>query len=172
MNILITGGSASGKSQYAEGVAAALPGPRLYIATMRPWDDECLRRIEKHRRQRAGLGFSTVEHYGDLQSLVLPARGTALLECMSNLTANVLFGPDAPAEPFEAVTAGLRTLMGQCENLVVVTNEVFSDGCTYDDATTGYLRLLARLNGWMGRTFDRVAEVVCGIPLAVKGDLP
>lgn len=171
MNILITGGSASGKSQYAENLVSALSGPRIYIATMRPWDDECLARIEKHRRQRAGLGFTTVEHYGDLRDLRLPFRGTVLLECMGNLTANVLYGPDAPSAPFEAVTEGLQSLMGQCENLLVVTNEVFSDGLTYDESTTGYLRLLAQLNGWMGQAFDHVAEVVCGIPLAVKGDL-
>lgn len=171
MNILVTGGSASGKSQYAEHAVSTFPGSRIYIATMRPWDDECLRRIEKHRRQRAGLGFETVEHYGDLRDLRLPFRGTVLLECMGNLTANVLYGPDAPANPYAAVTEGLRSLMDQCENLVVVTNEVFSDGITYDESTTEYLHLLSQLNGWMGQAFDAVTEVVCGIPLAVKGEL-
>ena len=172
MRILITGGSASGKSQYAERVAASFPEPRFYIATMRPWDGECRARIEKHRRQRAGLGFETVEHYGDLQDLRLPARGTALLECMSNLAANVLFGPNPPEAPLEAVCAGLRTLSRQCRTLVVVTNEVFSDGVRYGGSTTTYLRLLAGLNAWMGREFDRVTEVVCGIPIAQKGEIP
>ena len=171
MNILVTGGSASGKSQYAEHAVSTFPGSRIYIATMRPWDDECLRRIEKHRRQRAGLGFETVEHYGDLRDLHLPFRGTVLLECMGNLTANVLYGPEPSADPCAAVTEGLRSLMDQCENLVVVTNEVFSDGLSYDESTTAYLSLLARLNGWMGQAFDAVTEVVCGIPLAVKGAL-
>ena len=171
MTLLVTGGSASGKSQYAEAVVSAMSGRRIYVATMRPWDEECRKRIEKHRRQRAGLGFTTVEHYGDLRDLRLPFRGTVLLECMGNLTANVLFGPEPPEDPFAAVTQGLGALMDQCANLVVVTNEVFSDGISYDPSTTAYLSLLSRLNGWMGRTFDRVAEVVCGIPLAVKGDL-
>lgn len=169
MKILITGGSASGKSQYAERVAAALPGPRFYIATMRPWDKECEARIEKHRRQRAGLGFETVEHYGDLRSLRLPARGTALLECMSNLTANVLYAPSPPEHPLEAVRAGLRALADQCGHLIVVTNEVFSDGIAYDESLTDYLRLLAGLNEQIGRDFDHVIEVVCGIPIAHKG---
>ena len=169
MKILITGGSASGKSQYAERVAAALPGPRFYIATMRPWDKECEARIEKHRRQRAGLGFETVEHYGDLRSLRLPARGTALLECMSNLTANGLYAPSPPEHPLEAVRAGLRALADQCGHLIVVTNEVFSDGIAYDESLTDYLRLLAGLNEQIGRDFDHVIEVVCGIPIAHKG---
>lgn len=169
MKVLITGGSASGKSKYAEAVAAVLPGPRFYIATMRPWDDECRARIAKHRRQREGLGFETVEHYGDLRELRLPARGTALLECMGNLTANVLFGQGRPADPLAAVIQGLAVLAAQCEHLVVVTNEVFSDGIRYDGDMAAYLRLLAGLNASMGRDFDRVIEVVCGIPVAQKG---
>lgn len=169
MNILITGGSASGKSQYAESVAASLPEPRLYVATMRPWDDECRARIEKHRRQRSGLGFTTVEHYGDLRTLNLPMRGTVLLECMSNLTANVLFGEHVPESPLQAILEGLERLTEQCEHLIVVTNEVFSDGASYDGETTAYLRLLAALNSAMGRSFDTVIEVVCGIPIAQKG---
>lgn len=169
MNILVTGGSASGKSQYAEAVAAGLPSPRFYIATMRPWDDECRRRIAKHRRQRAGLGFETVEHYGDLRGLRLPARGTVMLECMGNLAANVLFGPDAPEDPLSSATEGLRELAAQCAHLIVVTNEVFSDGVSYDPETTRYLRLLAGLNAALGRDADAVIEVVCGIPLTRKG---
>lgn len=171
MNILVTGGSASGKSGYAEALAQRLGGPLCYIATMRPWDDECLRRIEKHRLQRAGKGFETVECYGDLTDAALPARGTALLECMGNLTANVLFGDCPPPDPEEAVWRGICHVGAQCEHLVVVTNEVFSDGRSYDAQTTRYLQLLARLNSRMGRDFDRVVEVVCGIALAQKGDL-
>ena len=43
MLALITGGSGSGKSAWAEGLAQRLcPGPKLYLATMRPTDDEDL----------------------------------------------------------------------------------------------------------------------------------
>ena len=49
MLTLIIGGAASGKSEYAEHLAAAAPGPRVYLATMRRHDAECEARIEKHR---------------------------------------------------------------------------------------------------------------------------
>lgn len=171
MNILVTGGSASGKSEYAENLALRLGGPLFYIATMKPGDQECLARIEKHRRQRAGKGFETVECYGDLTDVSLRLRGTVLLECMGNLTANVLFADAPPKHPEQAVIRGIAHLRSQCVHLVVVTNEVFSDGLSYDAETTRYLRLLAALNAHMGRTFDAVTEVVCGIPLAQKGAL-
>ncbi len=172
MTYLVIGGSASGKSTFAESIVSRLPGPRYYIATMEPWDAECRARIEKHRRQRAHLGFETVEHYGDLQSLTLPRRGTVLLECMGNLTANVLFGSQKVVDPLPAVQRGLESLIGQCDNLVVVTNDVFADGRTYDDSTMAYLNLLAALNRHMAARFDHVFEVVCGIPLCRKGELP
>lgn len=172
MTYLVIGGSASGKSTFAESIVSRLPGPRYYIATMEPWDEECRARIEKHRRQRAGLGFETVEHYGDLRSLTLPQRGTVLLECMGNLTANVLFGSQKAEDPFPAVQQGLESLIDQCGHLIVVTNEVFSDGRIYDDSTMAYLDLLAALNRHMAARFDHVFEVVCGIPLCRKGELP
>ena len=54
MMTLVVGGAASGKSEYAEGlVLASACQKRIYIATMEPFDEECLRRIEKHRVMRA-----------------------------------------------------------------------------------------------------------------------
>lgn len=172
MTYLVMGGSASGKSTFAESIVSRLPGPRYYIATMEPWDAEGRARIEKHRRQRAGLDFATVEHYGDLRSLRLPQRGTVLLECMGNLTANVLFGSQKVDDPLPAVQQGLESLIGQCDHLIVVSNDVFGDGRTYDDSTMAYLHLLAALNRHMAARFDNVFEVVCGIPLCRKGELP
>ena len=69
MMTLVTGGSGSGKSEYAERLAAAGGTPRIYVATMIPWDDEGRRRIEKHRAMRAGKGFETVECYTGLERL-------------------------------------------------------------------------------------------------------
>ncbi len=66
MLTLIIGGAASGKSEFGENLVLSLPGQRVYTATMEPWDDECLARIRKHRRQREGKGFLTLERYRDL----------------------------------------------------------------------------------------------------------
>ena len=99
MLTLVLGGSASGKSEYAEQlVLEAGAGPRFYIATMEPYDEECLRRISRHRAMRASKGFETLECPRGLAGLALPRPGVALLECMSNLVANEMFSPQGAGE--------------------------------------------------------------------------
>lgn len=110
MLTLIIGGAASGKSEYAERLAAAAPGPRVYLATMRRHDAECEARIEKHRAARAGRGFVTCEREAGLSGLALPAgTRTVLLEDLGNLAANELYG-GAGEGAFDAALAGIDEL--------------------------------------------------------------
>lgn len=171
MFVLVTGGSGSGKSEYAENLVCSLPGERrFYIATMRPWDEEGKRRIGRHRGMRAGKGFETLEQYTDLELLDLPWPGSAvLLECMSNLAANEFYRDSNLAE--DRIMNGVLKLMRSCRHLVVVTNEVFSDGGRYDRETLEYMGLLGRLNLRMAALADRVTEVVYKIPVSVKGEV-
>lgn len=57
----MVGGSGSGKSAYAEQLAASLAPRRVYLATMRAEGAEAHARIERHRAQREGLNFATYE---------------------------------------------------------------------------------------------------------------
>ena len=66
----------------------------------------------------------------------------------------------------------LSFLIGKCENLTVVTNEVFSGGADYDDESLRYMRTLADLNRELAAQADLVVEVVCGLPNVLKGELP
>ena len=93
MLTLVLGGAASGKSGYAESLVLKTALPRYYIATMQVWDAECAARVEKHRKMRAAKQFETVECPLHLENIRLPARGTALLEDLGNLTANELYDP-------------------------------------------------------------------------------
>ena len=170
MRTLVIGGAASGKSEYAEALAARLPVPRYYVATMMPFDGEDIRRIEKHRAQRAEKGFHTMERYTDLSGLLLPERGAVLLECLGNLTANELFSEGgARGDAAGAVLRGVSALEAQCADLVVVTNDVHSDGISYETETLSYIEALGLINSSLAARFERVVELVCGIPLFVKG---
>lgn len=164
---LVTGGSASGKSAYAESlVLESGKTRRYYIATMRPWGEEGRQRIEKHRRMRKEKKFETIECYTALKQVQIEPDSVVLLECMSNLTANELFETGGcDEEILERIVSGVLHLREQAESVIIVTNEVFSDGGTYDSETLRYIRLLGQVNIRLAALADRVTEVVFGIPV-------
>ena len=151
MMILLTGGSGCGKSSFAERLCMEMPLPRYYIAAMKPYGEGGMEKVERHRKMRAGKGFETFECYTEMEKLTLPACGTTLLECVCNLTAN---------------------LRGQSETLIVVTNDVGSDAERYSPETRAYVEVLGRINAALADMADTVCELVCGIPIVLKGALP
>ena len=213
---IVYGGSASGKSSYAESFALSLQGDGrlLYIATMYPYkwntteiDPETMQRIERHRAMRADKGFDTVECYRHVEHIVAKRQDVLLLECMSNLLANEMYlependdgrlaEPHAEVQPMSEVekvgtdcNAGsdmaetmspvsnkivqaLIDLSTRVQELVIVTNDVFSDGgsLTYDESTREYVRNLAEINCALAREAATITEIVCGIPVKIKGD--
>lgn len=172
MFLVITGGSGSGKSAYAEQCVLDFgPAERIYIATMYPFDEECDRRIRRHREMRRQKQFSTLECYTGLKEADIPEDSVVLLECMSNLTANEMYQEGgAGGQTVEEILAGICYLLKRVRHLVVVTNEIFSDGIDYDSETMRYQSYLGQINSEMGRMADQVTEVVYGIPITVKGE--
>ena len=167
----MTGGSGSGKSAFAEDKILSLgQGKRFYIATMHPYDEESYKRVERHRKMRAGKGFETVECYTGLENLEFPQDAIVLLECMSNLAANEMFEDSgAGADTVEAVLRGVRKLKSQVRHLVIVTNEIFSEAASYEGDTVRYQEYLGKINQKLGEMADQVVEVVYGIPIWHKG---
>ena len=146
------------------------PLPRTYLATMQVWDAECAARIARHRAMRAQKQFVTVECPRGLEALTLPQRGTVLLEDLGNLAANELYDPAGAGEAAaDAVLRGIEALRAQCEELILVSNEVFSGGTAYAGDTERYLRVLAKINNAAAQRADTVVRVVCGIPVYYKG---
>ena len=174
MILLVTGGSGSGKSSYAESRLMELSaGRRLYLATMQVLDEESRDRVKRHVAARRGKGFETLEcpaGVGQLAADVSLKGAAVLLEDLSNLLANEMFAPGA--DPFrtpDKVLEDLKLLSAACAHLVVVTNDVFADGAQYDD--TGILefcRGLGFLNISLAQMADEAVEVVCGIPVLLK----
>lgn len=173
MMILLIGGAANGKSAFAESLCMQSSGPRFYLASMRPYGAEGEAKIKRHQALRAGKGFTTIERYTDYASLRLSQRGTVLLECIANLTANEMFDDKGNIkEPENTVLTGVDALRAQCDLLVVITNDVGSDGCGYAPETEAYIRAMGRINAALTAKADTVVELVAGIPILLKGALP
>lgn len=169
---VFSGGSGSGKSELAEKYAVHLwnksgkkSGGLYYYATMRIWDREGEMRVEKHRKQRAGRGFITEECPSRLNTKI--ADSVILLECLSNRLANAMFS-DRDEDPERLILDEIEAL-SEKNSVVVVTNEIFSDGEEYDAQTERYRRMLGRLNCELSRRAELVVESVYGIPVVHKG---
>ncbi|MCQ2443467.1 MAG: bifunctional adenosylcobinamide kinase/adenosylcobinamide-phosphate guanylyltransferase [Oscillospiraceae bacterium] len=170
MMSLISGGSGSGKSAFAEQcVVKSAAAHRIYLATMEVWGEEDRQRVCRHREMRREKGFVTIEQTKNVQEVVFPSDSVLLLEDLSNLTANECFGGAGWEGAFERIFNGILSLNARAQDLVVVTNELFSDGIQYAEETAQYLDLLARLNRALAERADAVYEVVAGIPICWKG---
>ena len=170
MLILVTGGAGSGKSAYAEELAAELAekdgGPLVYLATMLRGSGEAEARIAKHRKDRAGKGFRTIERALDLGGLTVPVDATVLLEDLGNLLGNEMFFPEGNGP--KAVLDGIRHVKEHSRNMITVGNEVFSDGQVYGKTTEEYRRELAMIQRTLAEQADRAVEVICGCPNILK----
>ena len=173
MLMMVTGGSGSGKSEFAESLVTGLAdGPNLYIATMFPFDEECHKRIARHREMRKDKGFDTLECYTGLKHADVSGYHTVLLECMSNLTANEMYQENGSGDAcVQEILKGIHHVLSHTEHLVIVTNEIFSDGIEYDPETTRYQQYLGEMNCELAKLADVVVEVVYSIPLVKKGTL-
>ena len=173
MLCVVTGGSGSGKSEFAEKwlvVHDDTGGARYYIATMKPFGKEAEKRIARHRRQRQGRGFTTIEQYLNLEKVPVEPGASVLLECMSNLVANEMFEDDGSHDKLvTAIEAGINHLLARAKHVVVVTNEVFSDGEAYDASSMQYLAYLGEVSRMLAKKADLVVEVVYSIPVILKG---
>lgn len=140
---LILGPNSSGKSLYAENLAAQNSNhPLIYIATMIPQTDDNFARIEKHRRQRAGKGFHTIEEPWDIDTLLIPSDSIVLLEDASNLLANGIFQHQ---KNVSVCYAKITALAEQCKRLIIVSITGLTPG-DYDTETNDYISQLNTLN--------------------------
>ena len=169
MIYLITGGSGSGKSSYAEQLVNRLSASeRIYLATMEVYDEESESRMLRHRSQRAHLMMRTIEQGRALGTVELPEDALVLLEDLPNWVANEMF----TGGNTEQIEQDLDRLAHACRHLIVVTGEVFSAGTAYDEATRQYMQTLAGIARHVAMLADTVVEVVCGCPVVIKGTLP
>lgn len=171
MLALILGGSGSGKSEYAEQfIMNLLHKPRIYIATMQPFDEEGRLRVIKHRKMRAEKEFETIERYSGLAELLLPKDSAILLECMSNLVANEMYVTGyQEKDVVDEVLRGIEAVKQQTKHFVIVSNNVFEDGIEYEEETSKYLSFLGKVNQNIASIADVVVEVIHGIPMIHTG---
>lgn len=177
MNALVIGGAASGKSEFAENLALSisqkLNTPLVYLATLDPnsgGDTEI--RICRHRRNRSGKGFLTVELL-DFSSCaeLIPENSAVLVEDFGNLVARAMFGGGVVESAKENTEKSLgdfiERIIERASSVVAVTNDVFSENPPSPELEP-YLKALSAINSSFAEKCGSVFRIVAGIPIRMK----
>lgn len=164
MITLVLGGTRSGKSEVAESLAAAAPGPVSYVATGRVTDDDMAARIAAHRARRPA-GWTTVEAGTDLPRTLAGLAGPVLVDSLGTwVAAHADLRPDTAG-----LCAALRTRAGSGTwPTVVVSEEVGLGVHAPTEAGRRFADVLGSLNRAVADEADRVLLVVAGRVLPLE----
>lgn len=166
--ILITGGSRSGKSSYAEQLALSLSGTPVYLATARIWDEEFRERVRRHQERR-GPQWTNIEEEKYLSRHDVSGR-VVVVDCLTLWSTNFFFDLESGVDrALDALKAEFDRFTDQDATFLFVTNEIGMGG-TSDNALQ---RRFTDLQGWMNQHVaaraDEVILMVSGIPVKIKG---
>lgn len=173
---VVTGGSGSGKSEYAESLLNNISDKKYYVATMIAYGKEGIDRVNRHKALRAGKHFTTIERQHEIALITEDIDDYAnaiLIECVSNLVANEMFDGEGTIDSnaiIEKVVDGIVALENVTDEIVIVTNNVSEDGIEYPVTTSEYIEVLNQVNAKLFDKADVVTEVVAGIPIILKGN--
>jgi adenosylcobinamide kinase/adenosylcobinamide-phosphate guanylyltransferase len=178
---LILGGARSGKTTYAEKIAAENGGAVVYIATAEAKDDEMVARIKKHQAERP-LSWQTreipINISGTLANNPITAE-VVLLDCLTLLVTNILMAMNPDLDELDEagsetavsteISALITTIQQSDAHWLIVSNEVglglvppYPLGRIYRDT-------LGRANQQLAQAADHVYFLVAGLPMVVKG---
>lgn len=178
--ILVTGGSRSGKSTFAEKLLEDKDDV-LYIATAIVTDKEMEKRVENHKKRR-NINWGTYEGFKGLDKVIKQDKHKyIMLECIGTMVTNFMFDKEYDFDTIsqEQIAEISKEIKLEVEKmliiakesdkeLIIVTNEVgwslvpeYRLGRIFSD-------ILGHLNQYIGSLSDEAYLVACGFPLKLK----
>lgn len=175
---LVLGGVRSGKSRFAQDLAAKIGGDDvLFVATAETLDEEMVQRVEHHRRARPSKWQTIEQPMGtgvalqQCESLPL----VTLVDCLTLLVSNILCAADVDAfsidELLRRVESEVDTLIDiatrQPKHLIIVSGEV-GLGIVPEHAMGRTFRdLLGWANQRIAKSATRTLWMVAGLPMDI-----
>lgn len=165
--VLVLGGARSGKSAFAERLAAACGAGVLYVATASASDAEMAERIEHHRARRPAT-WRTLEAQVDLASRISGLGGVSavLVEDLTLLLSNHMQRDTLSAET--RTIAEVDALLALDANVVLVSNEVGMGLVPMHALGRAFRDALGRVNQAAAAACTEVYFVVAGLSLQMK----
>jgi adenosylcobinamide kinase/adenosylcobinamide-phosphate guanylyltransferase len=177
--VLITGGARSGKSSFAQELAASSNEQVLFVATAVAGDEEMRQRIEQHRRSRPAT-WSTLEAATDIGRRIESEVGgmpVVVVDCLTLLLNNIFNQYHHQIDEQidiveEKVTIEIDKLVASIErtdvSFIIVTNEVGLGVVPANKVSRLYRDLLGKANQMLAACADEVYLMVAGLPLQIK----
>ena len=167
---LILGGARSGKSRFAECLAAESGLAVTYIATSQALDGEMTERIAHHRERRPAH-WTLVEEPLQLARVLreqAAAERCLLVDCLTLWLTNLLMLDDA-ARLTEERDALLECLNGLPGRILLVSNETGLGVVPLGELTRRYVDEAGWLHQAVAQRAQRVTFMVAGLPMTLKG---
>lgn len=185
---LILGGQKSGKSRFAEAIAAnwleqSEHHEVLFIATAQAYDSEMRQRIDRHQldRKKNLPQIKTLEEplllAAALQKNTAPKR-LLLIDCLTLWLSNYLtpYKNDADLDSQKQMaryTTALNDLLQEVQTsvgpLVLVSNEISQGVIPLGLETRQFVDQLGLLNQAVAKACECVTLIVAGYPINIKG---
>ncbi len=178
--ILVTGGARSGKSRWAEKIAADLgeDHPVLYIATCIPRDEEMKQRVYQHQQRRPLHWITAEEEFAPTGLIRNPAPSTRviLIDCLTMWLSNLLLrdyreGLEDQAY-YDRILPVVEELAVAASKapcpVIMVTNEVGLGIVPENHLSRVYRDLVGWSNQIMGQYAAEVYLVCSGLAMDIK----
>jgi adenosylcobinamide kinase/adenosylcobinamide-phosphate guanylyltransferase len=171
---LVLGGARSGKSTFAEKLAATSELAVTYIATAQVYDDEFATRIAHHQARRPA-DWQVIEAPFNLAS-VLETHATGnscvIVDCLTLWLAQCICPDCALPETVSweneraALVKALPNLKG---DVILVSNEVGMGIVPLGEINRQFQDEQGRLNQSIATLADKVSFITAGLPIQLKG---
>jgi len=171
---LVIGGGRSGKSRFALTLAESRAGTKGFVATSPLIDDEMLRRAQKHKLERSGRGWTTIEEETDLaKALATSTFDTLVVDCLTLWINNLMFHAQKRGEVMEEeqvaeLTHRLIDATEPRKTVIFVTNEVGMSIVPENAIARHFRDLSGTCNQIVAAAANQVHLIHCGIPTRLK----
>jgi len=163
----ITGGARSGKSSFAMQLAEQKSRNPVYLATARIWDDDFLKRVERHKKDR-GKSWQTIEEEKNLSNHDFTGR-TVVVDCITLWLTNFFYDNKYKVSlSLKEAMEEWTKLMTQDADFIVVSNELGMGIHPNEESGRKFCDLQGWMNQFIAGKADIVYLMVSGIPVKIK----
>ena len=174
--IVVTGGTRSGKSLFAEEYLTSCSGRKAYVATAQILDEEMKERVAEHRRRRPE-DWQTLEISSGLSAAfpaVLEQADAVLVDCLTLYLSNYLFAHETAGdeEILQGALQEMENIVGavrqtEDKTVIFVTNELGCGIVPMSHISRLYRDVVGKVNQYAAGQADEVYWTVCGIPVEI-----